>query len=255
MTAQSERSSRGGRRNTPTRKNTSSKPRSKSTSGSLPASLSDLSSQIWDHAQVKSYLIETVEEILKARNVPKHRVTSPNLEITIPAVEAMRYSTLRREIAGLIASTMDLENASDAHPSFLNILSQLTRDEMNILAVFPGKGRVLPVANLWVTYSAKNTEILHRNIVPSSIARLCDVKSRIPTYVDNLLRLQLLQEPDGIRIEDNRLYTNLTRQTFCSRLLDDAHTRRNSKLEKRAMAISGIGETLVRVCSSPTLSK
>ncbi|MEO1018653.1 MAG: hypothetical protein AAFY56_13325, partial [Pseudomonadota bacterium] len=32
-------------------------------------------------------------------------------EITIPAIEAMRYSPLRREIVALIASTMDRQNA------------------------------------------------------------------------------------------------------------------------------------------------
>lgn len=253
-TAHSDSRLRGRRGNSATRQNASST-KQQPVKGSLPASLGDLSSQIWDHAAVKNYLIHTVDEILKQRNVPSHRVISPNMEITIPAIEAMRYSGLRREIAGLIASTMDRDNANNAHPSFLNTLSQLTRDEIRILSIMPRPSRVFPVANLWISYSARKTEILHRNIIPASIARLCEVKSRIPIYIDNLLRLQLIEEPDGVRVEDNRLYSQLTHQKFCDELLSEPHIRRNTKLEKRTIVISGMGEMLAQVCSTPTSSK
>ncbi|MEL7539523.1 MAG: DUF4393 domain-containing protein [Pseudomonadota bacterium] len=214
----------------------------------LPKTLSTVSAKIWGLAEVKSYTIEMVEEVLEARKVPKHRVCSPSLEITIPAIEAMRYSPLRREIAALIASTMDRENADAAHPSFLSILQQLTEDEVKILGAFPDVGRVLPVANLWMSLSDDHAEVLHRNIMPKSIAKLCSNTSRLPLYIDNLVRLKLLHEPEGVKIGDARIYSNLLRQGFCARILEKPQVRKHSTLEKHTIALSNVGDTFRRAC-------
>lgn len=219
-----------------------------SSSAALPTTFSDLSSRIWDMTQVHAYIVSAVEDILARRRVPKHRVCAPSLEITIPAIEAMRYSPLRHEIAGLIATTMDVEKADHAHPSFLSILRQLTEDEVRILAAFPGNGRLLPMANLWLNHPGDRTEIVHRNITPAALAKLCSNKSRLPQYMDNLLRLQLLHEPKGIKIKDARPYSNLMRQRFCVELLERPNLRRNSTLEKRSIALSGMGEAFREVC-------
>lgn len=199
-------------------------------------------------AQVQAYIVGTVEEILERRQVPKHRVCSPSLEITIPAIEAMRYSPLRHEIAGLIASTMDADNADQAHPSFLSILRQLTEDEVRILAAMPSNGRLLPLANLWINLPGDRTECVLRNIAPAALAKLCRVKARIPQYIDNLMRLQLIHEPSGVKIKDARPYSNLMRQGFAVELLKDPKLRRSTTLEKRTIALSGIGEAFRNVC-------
>lgn len=214
----------------------------------LPTAFRDMSENIWEMDAVKAYTIRTVEEILEARKVPKHQICAPSSEITIPAIEAMRYSPLRREIVALIASTMDQQNADAAHPSFLTILQQLTEDEIQILAAIPSAGRVLPAANLWVNVSNDHAEILHRNIMPRSIADLCRNKSRLPLYIDNLIRLQLLHEPEGAKIGNARVYANLMRQGFCARLLENPRVRKHSSLEKRTIALTDIGDTFRQMC-------
>ena len=214
----------------------------------LPDAFREVSSQIWEYGDVKSFTINTVEEILHARGVPRTRIGPPNLEITIPAIEAMRYSPLRREIAALVASTMDRENAAMAHPSFLNILKQLTSDEVRILAAFPSNGRVLPMAHLWMSLSNDHAEILHRNIVPIRFAKLCDNKSRLPLYIDNLVRLNLLNEPEGIKIRESRIYSDLLHQDFCQEVLNDKNIRKKTTLEKHAIALSDVGETFRQAC-------
>ncbi|MEL6757875.1 MAG: Abi-alpha family protein [Pseudomonadota bacterium] len=214
----------------------------------LVDTLNSVSSQIWALEAVKAYTIETVEKVLKIRRVPKHRVCAPSLEVTIPAIEAMRYSPLRREIAALIASTMDRDNADVAHPSFLNMLQQLTQDEVNILRAFPDPGRVLPVANLLVNLQKGYTEILHRNIIPQSIAELCTAKSKLPFYIDNLTRLHLLHEPHGVKIDDARIYADLLRQEFCERSLQSAKVRKRSMLEKHTLSLTIYGDLFRKTC-------
>lgn len=221
---------------------------SRAPENTLPNALSEVSSKIWDLAKVKAFTINAVEEILEKRRVPKHQICSPSLEITIPAIEAMRYSPLRHEIAALIASTMDREYADVVHPSFLNILQQLTADEVQILSNFPGTGRVLPMAHLWMTLSDAHAEVLYRNIVPPDLADLCNNKQRLPLYIDNMIRLKLLHEPEGVKIADRRIYSNLMRQRFCRRILEQPNIRRNSSLEKHTLALSAVGDTFRKVC-------
>ncbi|MEM7329321.1 MAG: DUF4393 domain-containing protein [Pseudomonadota bacterium] len=215
---------------------------------SLPNAFNEVSAQIWDLDRVKAFTITTVEEILQQRNVPKHQTRTPNLEITIPAIEAMRYSPLRREIAALIATSMDQANADFAHPSYLNILQQLTEDEIRILRAFPGIGRVLPMAHLWNNLPGGQAQKLYRNILPADIARVCKTKSRLPLYIDNLTRLQLIHEPDGVKIGDARIYANLVRQGFCTKILEQPGLRKNTSLERRTIALSEAGETFRNVC-------
>lgn len=215
---------------------------------SLPNAFNDVSTQIWDIDRVKSFTITTVEEILQKRNVPKHRTRTPSLEITVPAIEAMRYSPLRREIAALIATSMDQANTDLAHPSYLNILQQLTEDEVRILSAFPGIGRVLPMAHLWNNLPGGQAQKLHRNILPAEIARVCRIKSRLPLYIDNLTRMQLIHEPDGVKIGDARIYSNLVRQGFCSKILEQPGLRKNTSLERRTIALTEAGETFRNVC-------
>ena len=160
----------------------------------------------------------------------------------------MRYSPLRREIAALIATSMDHENAEFAHPSFLNILQQLTKDEVRILHAFPDIGRVLPMAHLWLDLTGDHAKKLHRNIMPAAIANVCETKSRLPLYIDNLSRLQLIHQPDGVKIGDARIYSNLLRQGFCARILDKPNIRRNTTLERHSIALSEAGETFRKVC-------
>ena len=215
-----------------------------------PAVFQDLSAKVWDLNQVQAFIVRAVEETLERRNVPKHRVCSPKMEVTIPAIDAMRYSPLRNEIAALIASTMDADHAEDAHPSYLNILRQLTEDEVRILASLPSGGRLMPLANLWRDVGAGHTEIIFRNIAPASLAKICASKSRLPHYIDNLMRLQLIQEPNGVRIKDNKVYSNMMRQRFCARVSADRAQRQSLSLEKRAFALSASGEMFRKVCLS-----
>ncbi|MBK8199900.1 MAG: DUF4393 domain-containing protein [Acidobacteria bacterium] len=101
----------------------------------------------WDWSQIQEYTVGAIQEILASRTVPPDRMTSPRLDIAIPAIEAMRYSGLKREFALLIASTMDTGLADDAHrPS--SDLKQLTIDEVRIVMSFPDVGQVLPCANI-----------------------------------------------------------------------------------------------------------
>ncbi len=210
--------------------------------------MSSLSGEVWDIRRIQDYLTDTVNEILTLRHVPRGDTNPPGMEITVPAIEAMRYLPLRREIAALIATTMDARRCDEAHPAFLNILSQLTRDEIRLLDSLPGKDRILPIANLYVEVARKRTDVLYRNIVPQPLADVCSVKARIPKYIDNLRRLQLIEEPNDFAIPAGKLYAQIVSQRFCSEIVNQRGMRQKTRIERRVICLSDFGAAFRNVC-------
>lgn len=209
--------------------------------------LSGFAAVTWDWAQIQAYTATTIEEILAARAVPPENLTSPRLDIAIPAIEAMRYSGLKREFALLIAATMDTERADDAHPSFIEILKQLTSDEVRMLSFFPDPGQVLPFAN--IDYTDRSGRILSslRYIVPEFLAEACDRRRALGGYIDNLLRLNLVTAPGHLAIDDGRFYRELLAQPFIAAFEATVPSKLKANIDRRVIALSDFGQ-MFRTC-------
>ena len=84
-------------------------------------------------------VIEWAEEEIpkRLRGVPPERIQPPAPETVVPALLAMTYTKaeeLRSMFANLLAKSMDSATAGDVHPSFVEVIKQMTPDEAKILA-------------------------------------------------------------------------------------------------------------------------
>ncbi|HRJ02606.1 MAG TPA: DUF4393 domain-containing protein [Hyphomonas sp.] len=202
----------------------------------------------WDWSRIQEYTVSSIQEILAIRTVPPDRMTSPRLDIAIPAIEAMRYSGLKREFALLIASTMDTSLADDAHPSFIEILKQLTLDEVRIVLSFPDVGQVLPFAN--INYLDRSGRILSslRYIVPEHVARVCERPKALGGYMDNLLRLNIISAPAHLAISDERFYRDLLAQDFVGVFEAGVAPGLKPSVDRRVLALTDFGQMFRRCC-------
>ncbi|MEM7768155.1 MAG: DUF4393 domain-containing protein [Pseudomonadota bacterium] len=210
--------------------------------------LEDVTDEVWGLPEIESFTVRAVETVLRRRGVDMDEMKRPNMEIAVPAIEAMRYSPLRDEIATLIASSMDGATESVAHPAFLTILKQVTRDEVRILQKLPPPEQFVPVANVYVTTSRDQVRLLQRNVVPGELVEVCEHADRMAGYIDNLIRLQLLHEPEGMPLPDASFYSALMKQEACQAVLRDRNVRRRSRIEKRILAVTDFGESFRQVC-------
>lgn len=201
-----------------------------------------------DWSQVRDYTLATIQEALIDRQVPAENLTEPRLEVAVPAIEAMRYTGLRREFALLIASTMDSARADEAHPAFVEILKQLTIDEANLLSVLPPTGQVVPMATLYHLDRAGHVKAALRHIIPEAYAAKCTRRSAIAGYIDNLVRLNLVSSPSRLRIDDERFYRDLLAQDFisdhCARM--PPSTRAN--VERTVLSLTDFGSQFRNCC-------
>lgn len=227
-------------------------PREAPGSDLLAQTLSGFGEATWDWHRIKAFTAARIDAVLAARGVPPDARSAPRLDIAIPAIEAMRYSPLKHEMAVLIASTMDMDRASEAHPAFIEIIKQLTGDEINLLAALPPAGQVLPMAN--VTYVDELSRVCSaiRHIVPERIARTCSARRPIPAYIDNLMRLSLIASPSNLGINDERHYRDLLTQPFIAAIEADTPLHLRAEIERRVILVTDFGDRFRRCCIDMT---
>lgn len=160
------------------------------------AMLVPLQGFVWAWGQIADYVGATVPRVLEERGVPISRIQTPDADIAVPSLEALRYSKLRENFARLIATSMDAEHAGEAHPAFVEILKQMTPDEARILEFLPRLGRSEPLVDLTYLDNERGLFILERHVGTLATDARCEAPERLAAYVDNLCRLGLTERPD-----------------------------------------------------------
>jgi hypothetical protein len=174
------------------------------------AALAPLSALVWGYDKIREFLETRIAE--KLEKVPEDRIQTPPLNVAGPAVEALRFTgsndTLRELFANLIATSLDKKTATDAHPSFVDIIRSLSPDEGRILYLFTGR-QVFPLINVQLKIPSGGYHVLHRNVTTLGIQARCDHPELAPNYLDNLCRLGLLEVPTFRRINGDEAYATL----------------------------------------------
>lgn len=103
--------------------------------------------------KLKKSLLKNVSEI-KPENIQE-----PKLNILGPALEASRFyieeEELRDMFAKLISSSMDIEKSNQIHPSFVEVIKQLSREDALFLKEFQESSR-LPYGNVLIVENKEN---------------------------------------------------------------------------------------------------
>lgn len=144
---------------------------------------------------------EAIKE--KVKKIPNEKIVEPEPNIVIPAIQQLCYcedsETLRKMYANLIVSSMNVDIKKDAHPSFVEIIKQLNSDEAKLLSLLPNSScRAFPLVDVFdrevmilTNYTDLGTDILEHH-------------DNICSYIDNLLRLNLIEIPTGYFLSPER---------------------------------------------------
>jgi hypothetical protein len=209
------------------------------------SSIADIS---WDWNRIQDFTVKTVNDVLKRRYGEGAPLVEPRRDISVPAIEAMRYSPLKYEMAYLIASTMSETSAEHAHPAYIEILKQLTADEIRIIAAMPAAEHVLPILDVNYVDRARKVHLAIRNIVPPTIAHVCQNMRAIAGYIDNLTRLNLVNTPSGFVIRETHHYTPLLDQEFVRSIGREKMLHLEPKLDRKVLSLTAFGESFRACC-------
>jgi hypothetical protein len=179
------------------------------------ALLRPVSGLIWGFEQIEGWVTEAVAE--KFKNVPEEHRIEPKLTIAGPIIDSMKYSGsephLRELFANLLVTSMDARTAANAHPAFVEIVKQLSPDEAKIVKMMAkGFHEAFPMI-----YIYRGRRVLKKDTTTgqtalraslvfgpySTIGRYsgCRHLRLIPSYITNLVRLQLVNLSNRQKLE------------------------------------------------------
>ena len=225
------------------------------------ACLLPLRGMVWGSEKIAEYLDNAVTKRLA--NVPPENIQPPDPAIAGPAMEAMRFmgdkEELRSMFASLIAMSMNSATAGMAHPSFVEVIKQLSKDEGLMLEYMSNGHNYFYVSDIFQELSTslgRGVICLHHVTDFASKAGCTDNKSS-PFYLENLLRLQLIEKvPTDHNATEHREFIDLVLKELDSqdagpRTSPGAISSKYTALHPSIMQVTVFGTRFIGSCVNP----
>jgi len=222
------------------------------TAKAVNLALSPIQGMVWGAEKIKAYLTTEISNRLKA--IPPEQIVTPNPSVAGPTIEALKFSghipELRNLFANLLASSMNYNEASKSHPAFVEVIKQISSDEAKILEIMASHHYYPLINSATVTLGWHSGE--QNKALISSVTRSCknidlDNPELIPTYIDNLRRLQLIEITHEYKDDmANRLdSTSLNMES-----LEWILTADKERIEE--LKFTNLGQQFIEICIKPT---
>ena len=203
--------------------------------------------------------IELTANLLKEKlqEIPEEKICEPEPYVAIPAIQQLSYcenSNILRELyANLLASSMNLDTKWSVHPSFVDIIKQLTPDEAKLLKTLPPNIIINhPLINVRLIYKGDSEKTGFTHIANFTTFGLNSIenKGQICAYIDNLVRLKLIEIPFGRILADNSHYDELKENPILKKSIDEILLKSEYDLdyEYHLFHITNFGINFVSTC-------
>lgn len=165
----------------------------------------------------REYNVAETEKLLeqKLEKVDYNKIVSPEPYVAVPAIQAISYSMnsseLRNLYANLIAKAMVIDTKDDVHPSFVEIIKQISPLDSLVF-----KRIMEREANPMINLIMKNADEEYRTIITNITDLDIDKIDLVSVSIDNLLRLKLIQVPEDSFYTDERVYESIVQTDFYS---------------------------------------
>lgn len=167
----------------------------KTLQGATRVALAPVTALIWGYDKIASYLDVAIPEYFAKKHIKKENITTPDLTIAVPTIEAMRYTShkpeLREMFTNLLGYSMNSETF-DEHPAFVEIIKQVCSDECKMLN-YLYVNDIQPMIKLQQEFGDRGGKIdvsTYFSDICYSIC--CERPFKFPEYLDNLHRLGLV---------------------------------------------------------------
>lgn len=221
----------------------------KTLQGATRVALAPISAMIWGYDKIAGYLDVAIPEYFEKRKIEKDKIVSPDPAVAVPLVEAMRYTSHKPELKEMFTNLLGASMNSDVideHPSFVDIIKQLSSDECKMLR-YLYTVEVMPMLKIRLQLTGQKGEI---NVTPyfSDICYKagCQYPQKFPEYLDNLHRLGLVEVYYERYLTDDSFYLDLKQHDG---FLYPASDERGSFTDSKGMyELSEFGNKFCGVC-------
>lgn len=214
--------------------------------------LSPVRGLIWGYEKFEKFLSERVGEKMVA--TPVDRITTPKPNIAVTAIESLRLTgddeNLQDLYANLLASSMDVSMAKGVFPCFVDILKQLTPDEAKLLRVLKVD---IPLPYLTISVRDKGHTAgftLMKTFSHYGVQAGCENEEFTPIYLDNFVRLGIIEMPQYLRYTGEGVYDELLNDQKIKDLQLGIEQVEGKELgiDMKSIIITELGKKFIEVC-------
>lgn len=214
--------------------------------------LAPISVLVWGYDKIKDFVDTDVAE--KLENVAIEDIVTPPPHIAGPALESLKYTgsidELKELYANLIASSMDSKTTSEVHPSFVEIIKQLSSDEAKILTAFISEDQepIISIRNNRKDNTGGRDVYRHFSVLGEKTE--CSNLELIPNYLNNLSRLGIIEIPENYALLGENTYTHLETHPTVLSIVDSISQQndRVSKIKKETIKVTALGRQFIDTC-------
>ena len=216
------------------------------------AALTPLKGLVWGVETIEEFVQDRVA--IKLKSVPPENIQSPDLAVAGPALESLRYTghneTLSEMYANLLASSMDKETASQAHPGFVEIIRNMSSDEAKLLTYFYNQ-KTVPVID--IRREARDNSggyVVNELVGTYAHDAGCEHREFAAAYMVNLERLGLVTINRGAWLAAPDAYDRITEDPKFKEIVErlDQEEEHKSRVEKFFVSITPFGRQFGKAC-------
>lgn len=192
----------------------------------------------------------------KLANVEPDNIETPDAHIAVPALQYISYcmdnEELRNMYANLLANSMNKVVKNGVHPSFVEIIKQLSPDEARLLK-FMAKNETAPVISVRYEDSTGSGFRIVKNFSNYGELAGCEMPYNITSYFDNLLRLGLIEQgPTMTSLTDKSRYEDLKKHDYILGYTDEGALKNipynKVKFVESYVTMTEYGKIFNRIC-------
>jgi hypothetical protein len=210
----------------------------------------------WANERSRIYLEKNLESYRKRLEaIPTDRIAEVPPEVGVPIAEKLAYvrdQRLSDLYVSLLAKASCVDTIEQAHPSFVNVINNLSPDEAKLLEYFVRHVDLIFVTAKWFdtkmnTYGFAGQFLLH----PDRLVGLT-FPSNVPAYLSNLSGLGLISIHDDRTVADDAPYADYKAvENYWRSILptkNEEFPERVLQIERGVICRTEFGRQFIRAC-------
>ncbi len=150
--------------------------------------------------------------------------------------------------ANLLATSMLIDKKEDAHPSFVEIIKQLSPDEAKLLKRISEGDDSYPIIDVKL-YEKDGSYMVKVQNFTLLAEGVCVHPERIYAYLDNLARLKLIEIPFGVKISDDEAYRAIEAHSEIQNLIKSSLPEGYRwEIDRKTFEITHYGKNFIETC-------
>lgn len=207
----------------------------------------------------KEYAIDETKKLLaqKLENVDPNKIVTPEAYVAVPAIRAISYSMdsneLRNLYANLLAKAMNSDTKDQVHPSFVEIIKQMSPTDSIIFKIIMER-EVNPIIDLLYAKIddpdfpfPSASRIIKTNITDLNVASA----ESIGVSIDNLIKQGLITIPNGESYTNEHFYNSIM-SSFYYLEQKKTHPKTSDGFifypDKKMINKSNLGNVFYKIC-------